>query len=396
MRRTVTPEELATPLSSHREVRAAFLATLPLLPQERMPLDRAAGRVLAETVRAPRDVPAFDSSAVDGYAVSGADLTGVPMILPLRDASSAPPVGGAIEVMTGWPMPIGTDTAVPWEITERDGDRLTITRPLDPGSNRRPAGEDLRAGDVALSRGALLSPLHIAVAASIGRTHLRVGQRPRVAIASTGDEVTEPGSPLTPASVYDANGPLLAAMVRQEGGVVVDRALLSDDPDVIETWLRDAAEACDLIVTSGGASVGVHDHLRDVVARLGSVHAWRLDVKPGKPVALGRVGETMIVILPGNPAGAFVGGMLFVSAAVRAMQGASVEPVCRTVRLTAATIGSPERTSYLPVTLFGNDAIPLPGRSSAALSGLAAADGFAVIVPGGADRGAEVEVVLPW
>lgn len=391
--RTVTLEELSTPLSPFREVRASFLARLPLLDPERLSLDAAVGRVLAETVRASRPVPSFDSSAVDGYAIRGSDAALLGAHLTVGSVIAP---GVAVQIMTGHPLPEGADTAIPWEIISRVDDTIEVHAPVRVGANVRPMGEDLAVDEIALEHGEVVTPLRVAVAASLGRTHLLVRRRPVVAVCSTGDEVTPPGAQLGPGRVFDANSAMLAAMISTQGGVIGDRVLLPDHASSIRGWLSEAAESSDLIVTSGGASVGVHDEVRSAVHALGSIDAWRLDVKPGKPVAVGSIAGTPVIVLPGNPAGAFVGGWLFAVGAVRVMQGASSEPRHRWMPLACAFEGDVARTVIQPVSFVGGQLVPMPPRSSVALGPLASADGFAVIPAGGCEAGASVEVWLPW
>jgi molybdopterin molybdotransferase len=295
--------------------------------------------------------------------------------------------------MTGAPVPPGADTVVPWEDTARDGDALTITGEARAGRHVRPRGEDLRAGDVVLSPGEVLRPVHVGVLASLGRATVVARPRARVALLSSGDEVVAPGSPLAPGHVYDANRALLTAMCEAAGARVVASDLLRDEPDAIRAWLVDAGARADLIVTTGGASVGEHDWMRAILEEMGALRLWRIAMKPGKPVAFGAIGGARVLALPGNPGSAFTGTHAFVQPAIRIMAGRQGDPPSVRARLGAA-VRTSSRTLFCRVRLDGDVAHPLPAQSSVVLSNLIPADGYAIVAPGGADEGAEVTVEL--
>lgn len=401
MKRTVTQEELARPLVPYEEARAAVLDAFEPLASQRMRLAEALGLVLAETVVSDIDVPGFANSAMDGYAIRSDDTADAPVALRLVDdlpAGSAPSIeiepGTAATIMTGAPLPPGADAIVPWEDTEKlDGSVKVLVR-VDERKHVRPAGEDVRAGDEVVAEGAVLTPVHLGVLASLGRTHAEVRPRPRVGVLSTGDELVPPGGKLMPGQIFDANRTLIGAMCEAAGARVVAEALLRDDPEAIGGWLEEAAAETDLIVTSGGASVGEHDWIREVLEREGALAMWRVAIKPGKPIAFGRVKGTPVLALPGNPGSAFVGLHVFVQPALRKMRGTTPEP-----RRVAATLGervqgSPSRTQFTRVRLEGSTAVPLPAQSSVVLSNLIPADGFAIVPPGGLPQGADVMVEL--
>ncbi len=401
MKREVTAEELARPMVPYREARAQILAGFERLTPTRVLLDDALGLVTAEPLVAEHDVPGFDNSAMDGYAIRSADTAGSkPVVLRLVDevpAGSSPTVaiepGTAATIMTGAPLPPGADAVVPWEDTERREGAVAVQIDVPPGRHVRPRGEDVAAGAEVIPAGAALRPVHLGVLAALGRVDVAVIPRPTIAILSTGDEVAPPGTALRPGQVYDANRTLLTAMCRAAGGDVVEASALADDPDDIAGWLHDAAKRVDMIVTTGGASVGEHDWIRAILEREGDLKLWRIAIKPGKPVAFASLSGTRVLGLPGNPGSAFTGMHVFVQPAIRAMAGRDPEPPRVRARL-AEAVKNKGRTLFCRVTLDGDVARPLPAQSSVVLSNIIPADGYAIIDPGGMPAGAEVTVEL--
>jgi molybdopterin molybdotransferase len=401
MKRAVTAEELSQPLIPYEDARRLVVGSFHALEPVRVPLDDALGLVAAADVSSAIDVPGFASSAMDGYAVRSVDTAEVPVTLrivgdaPAGGALQAGPgPGEAVKIMTGGVVPDGADAIVPWEDTEQRGDEIVVVRATIPQRYVRPAGEDVPAGGMVVARGDALTAVHLGVLASIGNDDVAVHPRPRVAILSTGDELDEPGSALQPGHVYDANATLLTAMARSAGATVASYARIPDDPGAITAWMRDVSERADLIVTSGGASVGEHDWLREVLSSDGRLDMWRVAMKPGKPVALGSLGGTPVLALPGNPGSAYACAHTFVVPAIRVMCGR--EPSYPTVRarMTEAVPGSPSRTQLTRVRVDGDACTPLPAQSSVVLSNLLGADGFAIVQPGGLPAGAEVTVEL--
>jgi molybdopterin molybdotransferase len=281
---------------------------------EAVPLREAIGRILAADITAGRDVPPHDNSAVDGYAVHFDDLaTDGPTRLAVagRAAAGHPLIGPAqrgqaIRIFTGAPMPPGPDTVFMDEDAQVDGDAVVLPAGLKRGSNRRHAGEDVRRGTLVLGAGMRLRPQEVGLAASIGRTDLPVVRRLKVAVFSTGDEVRDPGTDIAPGCIYDANRYALMGLLDDLGCAVTDLGILADDLGVIQGALAAAAPEHDLLITSGGVSLGEEDHVKAAVEALGSLHFWRLAIKPGRPVALGQVGDTVFVGLPGNPVAVMV------------------------------------------------------------------------------------------
>ena len=307
----------------------------PVIDVERVPLREARGRVLVADLVAPVDLPPFDNSAVDGYAVRHADLKAdadTRLVISGRLTAGANDAltlqaGDAIRIFTGAAMPASADTVFMQEDVTVDGDAVVMPKGLKRGANRRLAGEDVARGAVALEAGTVLEPQHIALAAALGLTTLEVRRCLRVAIFSTGDEVVEPGGRLPHAAVYDANRYLLRELLERLGARVTDLGILADDPKPLARALRDAAKAHDLIVTSGGVSTGEADYVRDAVEQIGSLVFWRVAIKPGRPVALGVIraeggSSAAFVGLPGNPVAVFVTFVRVVKALLRRLAGA--------------------------------------------------------------------------
>jgi molybdopterin molybdotransferase len=286
----------------------------PVAETEIVPLGRARGRVLAQNVIAPISLPPFDNSAVDGFAVRHADLiNGADTRLRVAErlmagAASIHPLaaGEAIRIFTGAPMPDGADTIFMQEDCRIDGEHVVLPPGLKLGANRRLAGEDVKAGAIILPTGRALYASHIALAAAVGLTEVRVRRRLRVALFSTGDEIAEPGTPLPKAATYDANRFLLASLLDQLGAEVTDGGILRDDRALVARALQNAARNHDLVLTSGGVSTGEADYVRETMEKIGKLVFWRVGIKPGRPVAMGVVDGAALVGLPGNPVAAFV------------------------------------------------------------------------------------------
>lgn len=290
----------------------------PLAP-ELTPLTRARGRVLAEDLRAPFDVPPADNSAVDGFAIASPDIPAsgtrelrVVADLPAGAVCERPlEPGQAARIMTGAPLPAGADTVVPLEAAEVDGVGVRIG-PIAKGTNRRLRGEDVSAGTVVLEAGAVLSPPALGLIAALGLSQVLVRRRPRVAILSTGDEIVEPGHPRGPGHIYDSNRFMLLGAIEQCGGEVTDLGIAPDDCQRLAARLLDASRAADVVVTSGGVSVGDYDLVKDVLARVGRVDFWQVAMQPGRPLAAGTIADAHFFGLPGNPVASMLAFVLFV------------------------------------------------------------------------------------
>jgi molybdopterin molybdotransferase len=321
------------------EAVAMLLARIPCVEgTETVSVIEAEGRVLVRDLAAPIDLPSFDNSAVDGFAVRVCDLSaGAETILPVggRVAAGHAPTPGdvagkAVRIFTGAAMPVGMDTVYMQEDCRVQGDGSVVLPPgLKQGANRRLAGEDIRVGDVALARGRTLGPEDLGLAAALGVTGLEVRRRLKAAIFSTGDEIVAPGVPLVAPKVYDANRFLLHALLRRLGVGVTDLGILADDPETIGAALREAAATHDLVLTSGGVSTGEEDHVKAALAGKGSLVFWRLAIKPGRPVALGIIDGTPFVGLPGNPVAVFITFVAVVRPLIAALSGAIFEPARR-------------------------------------------------------------------
>ena len=306
----------------------------PVTEIETVSLMEARGRVLGADVTAPIDLPPFDNSAVDGYAVRHADigegettLAIVDRLTAGRAAARQIGAGEAIRIFTGAPMPQGADTVFMQEDVRTERGAVIVPSGLKPGANRRLAGEDVARGAVALRAGRRLQPQDISMAAALGLQTLPVRRRVRVAIFSTGDEIVEPGATLPAAGLYDANRHLLGGLLARLDAEVSDLGILRDDPEKLAARLAAAAQHHDLVLTSGGVSTGEADHVRDAVEAIGKLVFWRVAIKPGRPVAMGIIGGAAFVGLPGNPVAVFVTFARVVRPLLLRLGGAAPEPL---------------------------------------------------------------------
>ncbi len=314
------------------EVRARILDTVAMLPAVEVPLAEALGLATAAPLRATWDVPPFPNTGMDGYAVRAADTAGASPESPVRlvvvdelPAGRAPTVpveaGQAIRIMTGAPIPAGADGIVMVEETAVDGDGVLVRREVGAGDHIRPAGGDLRAGAAAFPAGTVLTPAHLGVVASLGHATVPVVRRPRVAVMSTGDELTPPGEPLSPGRITDTNRLMLCALVTQTGCQAVDLGIARDDETVIRERLEHAVGTCDALVTTGGVSMGEYDLVKKVLDEMGALNWWQVAIKPAKPLAFGLVEGRPVFGLPGNPVSSHVSFELFARPALLQMMG---------------------------------------------------------------------------
>lgn len=295
---------------------------------ELIPVAGALGRVLAADIIAPFDVPPSDNSAVDGYAISGGEVPkeGRARLRVVADLPAGSVFEGALRrgeslrIMTGAPMPAGADTVVPQELVERDGGDVLIP-PIARGANVRRRGEDVREGGVVLRAGTPLRPQDLGLIASLGFPEVTVHRRPRAALLSTGDEVVEPGHPRKPGQIYDANRFSLKGLVEGLGGEALDFGIVPDISDLLKARLLEAAGAADVVLTSGGVSVGIYDLVKAVLAEIGGIDFWQVNMQPGRPLAVGRIGETLFFGLPGNPVASMLTFSLFVRPALQKLMG---------------------------------------------------------------------------
>jgi molybdopterin molybdotransferase len=338
----------------------------PVGETERVNLHKAAGRVLAADLVATVDLPPFDNSAVDGFAVRHADLAAAGetrlTVIDRVAAGHAPahPVGPGqtVRIFTGAPMPAGADTVFMQEDVRVESGAVIVPPGLKLGANRRRAGEDVRAGTVALPTGRRLAPQHVALAAALGRVDLQVRRRIRVALFSTGDEIVEPGAARPQPALYDANRRLLAELAGRLGAAVTDLGILPDDPQVLAQAISAAASDHDVVLTSGGVSTGEADHVRTAIEQIGRLVFWRVAIKPGRPVAMGVVpapgggSGAAFVGLPGNPVAAFITFVRVVRPLLLRLSGALPEPMLALpVRAGFAYRKKLGRREYVRVTL---------------------------------------------
>ena len=358
---------------------------------ETVGLGGATGRVLAADLVAPVDLPPFDNSAVDGYAVRHADLNPdaetrllvVDRVTAGQIARRPVAPGEAIRIFTGAPMPPQADTVFMQEDCRLNGAAVVVPAGLAAGANRRLTGEDVRAGSVALAQGRRLGPQHIALAAALGVRELAVRRRVRVALFSTGDEIVEPGAERPAPALFDANRHLLAGLLARLGAEITDLGILADDPRQLVAAITAAAANHDLVLTSGGVSTGEADHVRSAVEAVGRLVFWRVAIKPGRPVAMAVINGAAFVGLPGNPVAAFVTFVRVVRPLLLQLAGAIPEPlIALPVRAGFFHRKKPGRREYLRVTLVraadgGFEAKPFPREGAGILSSLTETSGLA-------------------
>lgn len=377
--------------------------TAPVVGRESVELAAAGGRLLAGSLQSASDVPAFDNAAVDGYAFAGSEAIraeGARLgLLTGRAAAGHPfagtvPAGAALRVLTGAVMPAGTDTVALQEAVRLEGGAVVIPRHLKPGANRRRAGEDVPSGAEVLAPGLRLRPQELGLAAELGCDRLDVFRHLRVAVLSSGDELVEPGAAPALGSVFDANRPILKALLRPLPVAVSDFGILPDEPAAVRAALRAAAEAHDVILTSGGASRGDEDHVVRSVAELGRLDFWQIAMKPGRPLAFGRLGDAVFVGLPGNPVATMVCFLLFARPVLLRLGGAAwTTPRAFPVPAAFAMDKQRGRSEYLRATLATGPAGGLEARriereGSGILTSMVEAHGLVELGP-------EVERVAP-
>jgi molybdopterin molybdotransferase len=390
-----------------------FLARLvePVTQAEDIPLFEALDRVLAQDVISPVSVPPHDNSAMDGYAFAGSQLRpGTPLILRAVGTALAGKAwqgtvaaGECVRIMTGAIMPAGLDTVVPQEFVQQTGDQITIPPGLlQAGDNRRFKGEDVMQGQPALRQGTRLSPAALGLAASLGIPTVRVWRRLKVAYFSTGDEILSLGETPREGAVYDSNRYTVFGLLTRLGITVLDYGVVNDDPQKLEATFRRAAAEADAIITSGGVSVGEADHTKTMMKKLGDVAFWRIAMRPGRPMAVGRIGNSVLFGLPGNPVAVMVTFLAFVRPALLRMMGnhAATAPLLR-ARSLEVMRKKPGRTEYqrglvstapdgaLQVRTTGN-------QGSGVLSSMVQGNGLIVLhhAQGNVALGDEVDVMM--
>lgn len=370
-------------LEAMRQLLADHPLTLPAVESVR--LHQAAGRVAAQAVAAAHELPAFDNSAMDGYAVATRPEQPLgPFTVIGRSAAGSTDLlrlapGEAARVLTGAPLPLGCQGVVPQEKVSRDGDEIRLAAPLCYGAHMRLRGSELAAGTSLLLAGERIRPLQIGLLATQGLAEIEVRRRPVVGVLSTGSELQALGQPLGAGRIYDANRPQLLTLIAACGGDPVDLGWVSDDVELTVERLCAAARYCDVVVSSGGASVGDADHIRGAVERLGAIRHWQVAIKPGKPFAFGYVQGRPFLGLPGNPVAAAVTFLLLAGPFIRRAGGEDVRPSRPTLLPLAESLENPDkRCHFLRARLLDQDGAPsvqaYEQQGSAALATLAEAD----------------------
>jgi molybdopterin molybdotransferase len=363
-----------------------------LVDEETVMLDEALGRVLSQPVASTINVPAWDNSAMDGYAVRHRDINGLdtlPVVQRIPAGTNGQPLvaGTAARVFTGAPIPEGADTVVMQEMVTREGESIRINGDVMQGSNIRSAGEDIRSGDKVIEIGTRLHPQHVGLAASTGIDKLVVKRKLKVAIFTTGDELTMPGHALEEGKIYNSNRYLFRGLLEKMGCEVVDLGNVADQYNATCEALTIAAAKADLILSSGGVSVGEEDYVKKALEDLGSLDLWKIAVRPGKPLAFGNVNDIPFIGIPGNPVSLFVTFSIFVRPFIlRSMGVSDVTPVEYKVVAGFDWQRPDKRAEYMRAKLVTNDegltvVNVYPSRSSGVLSSVTWADGVVVINP---------------
>ncbi len=366
-------------------------AAVPLSEVESVKIEQALGRILALPLSSTIDVPGWDNSAMDGYAVRFEDLSGGGTRLPISQRipagqSGAPLLPGtAARIFTGAPVPRNADTVVIQELCEQDDDHVIIRELPRKGANIRKTGEDISAGSSIIDPGTRLAPQHLGLAASVGVTEVTVYRRLKVALLTSGDELVMPGNPLKPGQIYNSNQYTASGLLQALGCEVIPLGIVEDSFDATCNALALGAQEADLVLASGGVSVGEEDHVKPAIEKLGSLELWKIAIRPGKPVAFGRIADTPFIGTPGNPVSLFVTFLLFARPFILKMQGCS-EPLPAPITVEAAFDWpkADKRREFARGRLaIGTDGIArvtlFPSRSSGVLSSVAWANGLAII-----------------
>ena len=394
------------PLVDAEEAAGLVLERTPVLPSERVALGEAAGRVLAQDMRAPSALPAFPSSAVDGFAARSADA-GKSLHVIGESAAGRPftgtlQPGTAARILTGGAVPDGADTVVMVEDVSVAGDVVTVPSNLQPGTNFHRPGADVRAGELVLRAGTQLGAAELGLAAALGFANVDVYRRPRVALMSTGDELVEVGKEPGPGQIVDSNRWALLAALREAGADVTSLGIAPDEREALRSVVGGALEAADVLVTSGGVSVGTHDLVKPLLESLGTVHVGRVKLKPGKPFTFATLPQGKLAFgLPGFPVSSLVTFEVFVRPALRKLQGfAKLQRPTLPVRLGYDARATADRTEYQRVTLVrqGSELVAQTtgSQSSSRLLSLAGAQALVRIAPGdqGVKAGTVVEAMI--
>ena len=378
----------------------------PVEQIEQVDILEALNRVLAEDLFSTIDVPGYDNSAMDGYAVHSEDCQSPGCMLPVTQRIPAGQVGSALEagsaarIFTGAPVPEGADAVVMQEMCVQEGNNVTLNTIVKAGSNVRRAGEDIARGEAVLHAGKRLRAQELGLLASVGLAEFKVKRRLKVATFFTGDEIVTPGQPLAPGQIYNSNRYTLRGLLQTMDCEVIDLGIVPDTLEATVDVLKRAAKGADLVITSGGVSVGEEDYVRIALEELGELSMWRIAMKPGKPVAFGKVGDALFMGLPGNPVSVFVTFLLFARALILKLQGADeylVKPVSVIADFDWQKV---KRQEYLRVRLMHKDnramAQLYPHQGSGVLSSASWADGLVEVKMGKDIKKGEIVNYLPF
>ena len=380
-------------LALDEAIRRIVEQVVPISDTEAVALAQAFGRILADDMSSTVDVPAHDNAAMDGYSLAAADLAArgdtvlqvIGSALAGRAFQGEPGTGQAVRIMTGAVMPIGHDTVVPQEFVTLDGGQVRIPPGQERGQNLRLRGEDLRRGEPALKAGQWLGAAECGLIASLGIAEIRVVRKLRVAILSTGDELCAPGAPLPEGMIYDSNRSTLRGLLSQMDVELIDLGIIQDNPIALERAISVASERADAIISSAGVSVGEADHTRAIMQKLGQVDFWKIAMRPGRPLAFGRIGRALYFGLPGNPVAVMITFLFMVKDALTRLSGGRVQPTpllrARTLNPIRKRAG---RTEYQRAMLSADtDGTPLitvmANQGSAVLSSMSRADCLVVL-----------------
>ena len=396
-------------MQSLEATRERLLAALAPLAPETVPLQAADGRFLAYEIRSPRELPPFDNSSMDGYAVRAADTAAplAPLRLVGRTAAGEAPAhplaaGECVRVFTGAPLPAGADAVVMQEDVEADpatSDRIMVREGVKPWENVRFRGEDVVQDAVLARAGTRLGPPHLALLGAVGLAEVAVHRRPRIALLANGSELRPPGTELVDGQIFESNTAMLAALVRRFGGEPVFRRCVADEEALLREALVEAFAVADLVITVGGASVGDHDLVKPVFTALGgTLDLWRVALKPGKPFCFGRLEGKCLLGLPGNPVSAFVTAVLLVQSALLRLQGAADCEPPGTLGILATSFSNPDRRRHFVrvITDAAGRVRPAGPQASHRLGSLAAADGLVDVPPETTLAEGTVVRVLRW
>jgi molybdopterin molybdotransferase len=406
--KTSVADSCASPglISVEQAIENILAKAEPVEQIEQVDILEALNRVLAEDLFSTIDVPGYDNSAMDGYAVHSEDCQSPGCMLPVTQRIPAGQVGSALEagsaarIFTGAPVPEGADAVVMQEMCVQEGNNVTLNTIVKAGSNVRRAGEDIARGEAVLHAGKRLRAQELGLLASVGLAEFKVRRRLKVATFFTGDEIVTPGQPLAPGQIYNSNRYTLRGLLQTMDCEVIDLGIVPDTLEATVDVLKRAAKGADLVITSGGVSVGEEDYVRIALEELGELSMWRIAMKPGKPVAFGKVGDALFMGLPGNPVSVFVTFLLFARALILKLQGADeylVKPVSVIADFDWQKV---KRQEYLRVRLMHKDnramAQLYPHQGSGVLSSASWADGLVEVKMGKDIKKGEIVNYLPF